>query len=772
MSVLDEVRQEIEGVGEGSPSPSAPTMDLFPAKKTQPHDWLADTTVLAIDSDARALAWVETMLGYIDARASQNLPTYLCIDSETCPQTGLIHDLNRRAEVLRHAENNYRLYPPPAKIKDPAKLEQRNTDKVELDRLRADWSEFLKYYKRAGLSITDGQVRLLQVYRPIEWEGEIVNTCWVFDRWKLSPDTWKALNKVLAHPSVHWIGHHVLFDMMMLDRSGLTYSNVPQCTMLQAHALVSDITLGMSLAGRCEEVLGKAMDKTQRLSDWSLPELKPEQVRYASADVVATWELFVAQSAMIDERSANPDKEDPQTVYMLLQEALPAVAEMSLSGIGFDMEQFQHLRDEIEDANNTGLMAALAAFKEHSPPGAPPVDNPGSTAQLNTWAAAVLPDSVRKNWPRTKTGMLQFGQDEIKYQIVTRNLPDEYVPPIQALIDWAEAKKNWQTFSDFARWARPVLGTGEYRMFGKLRIGGAETGRFSIQDPPLQTIKRDGEFRKMFKARKGHKLIVKDYGQIEVRVAAVLSGDATLLYAIQHGLDVHTMTALACFANEPSVRAMLDENIAAGRVVEGDEWVKTVQVKEVLHWFKAGPGKVFRQIAKIATFGLLYGQGPTKLAWTLFAEAGLIRPVDECRQVQKLLLNQYPGLKAWMNRTRNAAEHDNMCWTPAGRRYPAGVQWYTKSINTPCQGGAAEIMLRALSYFPEAWGDLRGKARLVLTVHDELLAEAPEEHAAQVSEIMERCMVQGALDLFPTMPTYKLCEGEWGDDWYSAKSGA
>lgn len=770
MSVLEEVRREIDGE-EGASAPSDPTMTLFPGKKAAAHDWLAGVKVLMIDTDERALDWVDTMVSYIDERAASDKPTYLCVDTETCPQTNLIHDLNVRSDVLRKAENRFRNYPVPAKIKDPEKLARRNTDKAALDKLRAEWSEFLKFYKRTGLSITDGQVRLLQVYRPIEWEGETVHTCWVFDRWALTPDTWKALNRVLAHPSVHWIGHHVLFDMMMLDRSGITYSNVPECTMLQAHALVSDITLGMSLAGRCEAVLDKVMDKTQRLSDWTLPTLKEDQVTYASADVVATWELFLAQNHMILTRSAQPDKEDPQTVYMLLQEALPAVAEMSLSGIGFDMAQFKQLHDDIEDANNSGLLAALAAFSTHSPPGAPPVENPGSTAQLNTWAAAVLPDQTRKAWPRTKTGMLQFGQDEIKYQIVTGNLPPELVPPMQALIDWAEAKKNWQTFSDFARWARPIVGTNEYRMYGKLRIGGAETGRFSIQDPPLQTIKRDGEFRKMFTARRGHKLVVKDYGQIEVRVAAVLSGDQTLLYAIQHGLDVHTMTALACFSTEASVRAMLDDMIAAGKIKEGDEWVGIVQVKEVLDWFKSGPGKIFRQIAKIATFGLLYGQGPTKLAWTLFAEAGLIRPVDECRAVQKALLNQYPGLKAWMTRTRNVAEHDGMCWTPAGRRYPAGVQWYTKSINTPCQGGAAEIMLRALSYFPEAWGDMRGKVRLVLTVHDELLAEAPDELAPRVSEIMEEYMVKGALDLFPTMPTYKLCEGGWGDNWYSAKSG-
>jgi DNA polymerase I-like protein with 3'-5' exonuclease and polymerase domains len=769
MSALDTIKSALDA-GEASASPFSTA--LFPPPVV-PHSWLTGVDVLYITDDAKALTWIDRMVEYVEERAAEDTDTYLCVDTETCPQNHLLNEERRLTEKVQTTQAHFKTFPIPAKIKEPELRTARDEAKQALDDTRAEWEKFATLLKRAGLSHVDGQVRLLQVYRPIEWDGETVKTVFVFDRWALSKDVWEALGDVLAHPNVHWVGHHVLFDMMMLERAGVrpNPNAIPDDTMLQGHALVSDMTNSMSLDGRCQAVLKRALDKTQRRSDWSAKTLSKDQIDYAAADVVATWELFEAQNGLLASHSAEPEIQDAWSVYVLLRDALPAVQEMSLSGVGFDMDRFSELRKKIVTDYDEGREKVIAAFLKHSPSGAPEITNPGSSAQLNAWAAACFSDRTKRLWPRTDTGAFKFGQDELGYQIVTKNLPDELVPPIQALLDWASAKKTHETFSDYARWARKV--GNEYRLFGKIRIGGAETGRFSIQDPALQTISRDSEFRQLFIPAPGRKFVVRDYGQIEVRVAAVLSGDEAMLYAINHGLDMHTMTALACFNTEPTVRAFLDGLIAAGKITEGMAYTEMVKVPEVLDFFKKGAGKLFRQIAKIATFGLLYGQGPNKLAWTLFAEARLLRPVDECREIQCRLLNNYPGLKAWMKRTRNAAESDGMVWTPCGRRYSAGTQWYTKAINTPCQGGAAEIMLRALSYFPGAWDSaaVRARSRLVLTVHDELLAEAAEDATEATGYLLDKYMVQAAVDLFPTMPTHLLVEGGVGDNWAHAKGG-
>ena len=123
-------------------------------------------------------------------------------------------------------------------------------------------------------------------------------------------------------------------------------------------------------------------------------------------------------------------------------------------------------------------------------------------------------------------------------------LAEEFRPPMMALAEWADAKKNNSTLGEkFTRFVNPISD----RIHANFRIGGTETGRFSVTEPALQTINATPEFRKLFKARDRHSLVVCDYGQIEVRVPAALSQDKVLLEAIEDGLDIHTLNRPTLF---------------------------------------------------------------------------------------------------------------------------------------------------------------------------------------------------------------------------------
>lgn len=784
VDALDLIRQHVEGGGDDDVAPVSPDdrAAFYRTEVTDPSadpmaavsgnfvrpaehiDWLAKdgVQVVTVATDEG----VDQMLLHLDAALATEFPYMLGMDTETCPKPHLI---KQYADIMAEYEAMHaklKAFPTPKKCtKD--QLAQREQAQLLYDEAHARYSEFMPIYKRAGLSVHDGQVRLLQLHvRPVAGQPDIV---YVVDRWKISADAWQEIAAVMNSNRVHWFGHNVQFDIKMLGQHGMRPhpERVPNCSMLQAQALVSVSYMPKSLAERCGVVLGIEVDKRVRLSDWTKETLDQSQVYYAAGDPYLTTKLYYAQRAELLKNVSEDKTINFPNVYLLMRNSLPAVVEMETSGIGFDAAGHAKLAVDLKRKFHEGRQLILDGFRDLSPAGAPEIDNPGSSVQLNNWLDKVLADHQKTAWPKTDTGRFACGGDELKWVLAQDMLQSEIRPIFEQLSRWADAKKQFESFGDGYRQHARQITPDHWRLFGSIRTGGAETGRFSITDPALQTIPRGSEFRKLFISVPGWVLVGCDYGQIEVRIAAVLSGDPVLLDAIRNGLDIHSMTAYACFGMHPTVQNFMHQLAQRRPDVVGMTLSGLVRLPEVLDFFKKGAGKEFRQIAKIAIFGLIYGQGPNKLQWTLFAEGGLMLSVNECRAIQRNLLGLYKGLSDWMNRVRDQAEIDRKCWTPGGRQYDAGQRWYTKSVNTPCQGGAGEIMLNALRRFPN-WGNLR--AKLVLTVHDELITECREEDADRVKSIMEERMIEAALELFPTMPDYKLVEGVIGRNWMELKS--
>jgi len=245
----------------------------------------------------------------------------------------------------------------------------------------------------------------------------------------------------------------------------------------------------------------------------------------------------------------------------------------------------------------------------------------------------------------------------------------------------------------------------------------AATGRLLSSDPNLQNIPVRSEegrrIRQAFIAPTGCKLLAADYSQIELRIMAHLSGDAALLRAFAEGRDIHSATAAEVFG------LPLDQ-----------------------------VGSEQRRAAKAINFGLIYGMSAFGLARQLDIERGA------AQQYVDLYFQRYPGVKAFMDETREQARRQGYVETVFGRRlYLPEInsrngqrRQYAErtAINAPMQGTAADIIKRAMLTL-DRWIETSGVAvKMVMQVHDELVFEVAEDGLDSAREAIRQGMVEAA----------------------------
>jgi len=281
---------------------------------------------------------------------------------------------------------------------------------------------------------------------------------------------------------------------------------------------------------------------------------------------------------------------------------------------------------------------------------------------------------------------------------------------MRRLLEYRAIAKLKSTYSD----ALPELidpSTG--RIHTSFHQALTATGRLSSTDPNLQNIPARSEagrrIRRAFVAAPGHVLLSADYSQIELRILAHLSGDATLVDAFSRGEDIHARTAM-----------------------------------EILG---AGAGAVdaeARRLAKVINFGIIYGMGPQRLAGELAI------PLTEASAYIKRYFERLPGVRAFLDQTLLGARERGFVSTMYGRRRylpelrgPDGgarAQAERIAINTPIQGSAADLIKLAMVRLHAALAERAITATIVLQVHDELLLEAPTESLSAAGDAVRREM--------------------------------
>ena len=250
------------------------------------------------------------------------------------------------------------------------------------------------------------------------------------------------------------------------------------------------------------------------------------------------------------------------------------------------------------------------------------------------------------------------------------------------------------------------------------------TGRLSSNEPNLQNIpirtKEGMRIRQAFVAERGHLLMSADYSQIELRLLAHMADVPTLREAFAQGMDIHARTAADIF----------------GLPLDGVD-------------------REARRRAKAINFGIIYGMS----AFGLAAQLG-IGP-GEARGIIDAYFQKYPGIRAEMDRLKQEAKTLGYVLSPFGRKLwianiaakdpilRAGAE--RQAINAPFQGGAAEVIKRAMVRVPRALADAGLKARMLLQVHDELVLEVPEAELEATGRVLRDIMQNVAVLRVPLL---------------------
>lgn len=256
-------------------------------------------------------------------------------------------------------------------------------------------------------------------------------------------------------------------------------------------------------------------------------------------------------------------------------------------------------------------------------------------------------------------------------------------------------------------------------------------GRYASRAPNLQQIPRVFEYRDCFRPGDGKIIIVCDYGQIELRIAAQITGDPTLRGIYLKGEDAHRRTA---------------------SIVSG------VPIDKVT--------KAQRQAAKPVNFGLIYGLGAERLVVYSMSNYGVAITLRQAKQFIKRYFDGYPRIRSWQDRALRDGERTATARTLWGRRrFLDPKKARNEFLNTPIQGTGADGLKRALRNVYFGLKQFEGRAKMIHMVHDEIVVECDDdpELVPQVKQTIEQCMVDGIQPMLPDVPV--VAEADIGRSW-------
>ena len=435
-------------------------------------------------------------------------------------------------------------------------------------------------------------------------------------------------------------------------------------------------------------------------SDWSRPILTQAQKDYAAEDVIWLPKLREVLKEKLNQEGLN-------AIALLEFQAILPEAAMELNGFPFDSEAWTRLeaqnklRRDILEAQLLGTLphpdGQLSLFG-----GA--CFNLGSHDQL-------LKSLRRMGVPAENTDAIALAQLAPQYPIVDQ------------VLEFRGYDKAVDSFGlEFLRYVHPVTGrihTSYYPFTG--------AGRYSSGKPNLQQVPRDKAFRKCFRALDGYSLVLRDYSQIELRIAAEIANETNLMAVYQRGEDAHTNT---------------------GRLLAGSPNIS----------------KEHRQQAKPVNFGFLYGMQAKKLVLYAQANYGVTFSLQQAEDFRNKYFAGYPGLKRWHGRVFSEA-HRNVGHTRTvlGRRRYLAKDAYNEYANTPVQGSGADGLKISLRLVYDKLKKFNGEAQMIHMVHDEIICHCPTGLVKEVDKVLEEGMHEGMSRVLKKVPV--VTEGGEAQSW-------
>ena len=492
------------------------------------------------------------------------------------------------------------------------------------------------------------------------------------------------------------VGQHIKYDINVLRNHGIELRNVAHDTMLQSYVLDSTATRH-DMDSLAKKYLDVQTVKFEDIAGKGKKQLTFNQIpvetasHYAAEDADITLRLH---EVLWERLQAEPIL---ATLYTEIE--LPLLHVLSFiecTGVRIDAGMLEEQGKTIQETIDTVKSEAYAdAGREF---------NLGSPKQIGEIFFE------EKQYPiirKTPKGQPSTAEDVLEQLALDYPLP-------RLILKHRSLTKLKSTYID----KLPLqIDPDSQRVHTSYNQAIASTGRLSSTDPNLQNIpvrtEEGRRIREAFIAEKGYRLLAADYSQIELRIMAHLSEDDGLLHAFEKKLDVHKATAAEVFG------VPLD-------AVDSDQ----------------------RRSAKAINFGLIYGMSAFGLAKQLDISRG------EAAQYIELYFARYPGVKRYMDETRELAKEQGYVETVFGRRLylpdinarNAQMRNYAErtAINAPMQGTAADIIKRAMLDV-SAWLETdKVDARVIMQVHDELVLEVKAGELESVANKVQELMVTAA----------------------------
>ena len=533
-----------------------------------------------------------------------------------------------------------------------------------------------------GLDPHTHRIRLIQ----IAWTQDLII---VIDCFSFFPDGINLLKEALETPAVK-VFQNAKFDLQFLIALGI-YPTLIFDTMLAAQILHSSGGPDrVNLKSLAKHYLNEDLNKTAQKSDWR-GTLSQAQITYAATDAEVLLRLRKTMIKQIVENNL-------VQVAEIEFHCAVAIAHMEYSGIHLDRQKWLRLTERTT-LDRDAALEGLYAFS-----GRPVV-------QLTLWGDKAEPEhNFNKN--SYVLGLLHKQGISVAATSKAELHPYQNHPLVKALISYRNASKSLSTFLiPIPKMIHPLTGR-LHPKYGQITVW---SGRMSCYGPNVQQIPRSAEFRSCFTAPSGRKLIIADYSQIELRVAAQITKDERMLAAYRNGEDLHLLTA----------SLVLNKNM------------KDVNKEE-------------RQAAKAVNFGLIFGMGVAGLQQYAQLSYGVDMTTDQASQFYRRFFEAYTGIKHWHETLKKSPP--KVGYTLVGRKFlyseKTGLPGY---CNTPVQGTAADIAKKALGKI--AWKLIGTNTYIIGMIHDEILLECPEAKADAFAQLLKATMEQEAHSILNLLPS-------------------
>ncbi len=526
-----------------------------------------------------------------------------------------------------------------------------------------------------------------------------------------------ALGPLLEDPDRAKVGQDVKYGLIVLRQVGIDVEGVAADVGLAGY-LLDPARRQYDLDLLALELFGHRMIA---LDELTRPDGGKKRLPFAEVPIEAAaryaCEIADVTLRLADRFLMELEEKDLMDLYHQVELPLvPVLADLERQGVALDVDFFRQMGERLE-----GELATLERECTILAGGEFNLNSPSQLAEV-LFERLKLP-AVK----RTKTGYSTDAE-------VLETLAAEHELP-RKLLEYRELAKLKSTYVDALPAAiNPLTG----RLHSSFNQTVASSGRLSSSEPNLQNVPirtpLGREIRKGFvPSEEGWTLLVSDYSQIELRILAHLSGDPNLLEAFRTGQDVHTQTAALVFGIDPA-------DVDLG----------------------------LRARAKMVNFGVAYGMGGFGLARRL----GI--PRVEAEAFIKGYFERFQAVKRFQEEAVEHAREKGYVTTLLGRRrYLPEIHsknWNIRSfaervaINSPIQGTAADLIKVAMIRIHGRLADDGIPARMLLTVHDELVFEVREDATAELGSLVRREM-EGAIEL--EVPV--VVEIGVGKTWYDAK---